>query len=158
MGKNLLQNMHRHAHEERFIGRIKRYVDTPDGGGYGFIDCEDTKLRFSRDVYIHKNQMAGFQIGDQVSFTFVRNQKGEPQARNLIRPEDAILLRPASQAVLAGPTLARVGQSQTILGGYCVERTPAAMAVAVASRRNRIVDNVGWLTADWWKLNAPSLS
>lgn len=83
--------------EERLIGRIKRYVDMPGGGGYGFIDCEDTKLRFSRDVYIHKNQMHGLTIGDSVSFTIVRNNKGEPQARNVMRSEDALMLRPGAQ-------------------------------------------------------------
>lgn len=77
---------------ERFLGRIKRYVDMP-GGGYGFIDCEETKMRFARDVYIHKNQMHGFTIGDQVSFTIVRNSKGEPQARHVMKAEDAVAIR-----------------------------------------------------------------
>ena len=63
--------------EERYIGRIKRYQDGPLGG-YGFIDCDEVKSRFSRDVYIHKNQMIGFQIGDEVSFTIALNNKGEP--------------------------------------------------------------------------------
>jgi len=88
--------------DDRFEGRIKRYVDMPGGGGYGFIDCEDTKLRFSRDVYIHKNQMAGFAIGDLVSFQLTRNNKGEPQARNVMRPEDALLLRSGGQQVGEG--------------------------------------------------------
>merc|ERR1719203_2242521 len=83
--------------DERLVGRIKRYVDMPGGGGYGFIDCEDTKLRFSRDVYIHKNQMHGLAIGDSVSFTIVRNNKGEPHARNVMRNEDALMLRPGAQ-------------------------------------------------------------
>merc|ERR1712146_98077 len=84
--------------EEVFLGRIKRYVDMPNGGGYGFIDCEETKLHFSRDVYIHKNQMNGLQPGDQVAFTISRNQRGEPQARNVMRGEDAPLLRAQSAA------------------------------------------------------------
>ena len=78
--------------EERYIGRIKRYQDGPLGG-YGFIDCDEVKSRFSRDVYIHKNQMIGFQIGDEVSFTIALNNKGEPQARNVMRRDEAVMLR-----------------------------------------------------------------
>ena len=78
--------------DERFIGRIKRYQDGPLGG-YGFIDCDEIKTRFSRDVYIHKNQMVGFQIGDEVSFTISLNNKGEPQARNVMKSEEALMLR-----------------------------------------------------------------
>ena len=80
--------------EERYIGRIKRYQDGPMGG-YGFIDCDEVKSRFSRDVYIHKNQMIGFQIGDEVSFTIALNNKGEPQARNVMRRDEAVMLRAA---------------------------------------------------------------
>ena len=78
--------------EERYIGRIKRYQDGPMGG-YGFIDCDEIKTRFSRDVYIHKNQMVGFQIGDEVSFTIALNNKGEPQARNVMKRDEALMLR-----------------------------------------------------------------
>mmetsp|Transcript_59606 Transcript_59606/g.129028 ORF Transcript_59606/g.129028 Transcript_59606/m.129028 type:complete len:573 (-) Transcript_59606:38-1756(-) len=87
-----------------FFGRIKRYVDLPNGGGYGFIDCEECKVRFGRDVYIHKNQMVGFTIGDEVSFAIIRNQKGEPQARNVMKTEDAVILR-ASQSAQVAPNL-----------------------------------------------------
>lgn len=93
--------------EEIFLGRIKRFVDMSAGGGYGFIDCEETKMRFTRDVYIHRNQMNNLSIGDQVAFSIVRNQKGEPQARNVMRAEDAIALRataaPTPAVVPAGP-------------------------------------------------------
>ena len=80
------------SNEERFIGRVKRFQDGP-AGGYGFIDCDETKLRFTRDIYIHRNQMIGLQIGDEVSFTIALNNKGEPQARNVMKREDALLLR-----------------------------------------------------------------
>ena len=83
------------ASEERYIGRIKRYQDGPIGG-YGFIDCDEVKTRFSRDVYIHKNQVIGFQIGDEVSFTIALNNKGEPQARNVMRRDEAVMLRAAA--------------------------------------------------------------
>ena len=77
------------ATEDRWMGRIKRYQDGPMGG-YGFIDCDDLKLRYGRDVYIHKHQMAGLQIGDEVSFTIALNSKGEPQARNVIKASEAL--------------------------------------------------------------------
>ncbi|CAE7590769.1 unnamed protein product [Symbiodinium sp. CCMP2592] len=67
-------------------------MDVPGGFGYGFIDCEETKLRFTRDVYVHRNQLEGLQIGDEVTFTLMLNSKGEPQARNVMKLEDALLL------------------------------------------------------------------
>ena len=78
--------------EERFTGRVKRFQEAP-GGGYGFIDCDEAKVRFTRDIYIHRNQMVGLQIGDEVSFTITLNNKGEPQARNVMKREEALLLR-----------------------------------------------------------------
>lgn len=78
--------------EERLVGRVKRFMDVPGGFGYGFIDCEETKLRFTRDVYVHRNQLEGLQIGDEVTFTLMLNSKGEPQARNVMKLEDALLL------------------------------------------------------------------
>mmetsp|Transcript_5436 Transcript_5436/g.8074 ORF Transcript_5436/g.8074 Transcript_5436/m.8074 type:complete len:235 (+) Transcript_5436:293-997(+) len=89
--------------DEKLVGRIKWYVDMAGGGGYGFIDCEDTKLRFSRDVYVHKNQMQGLVIGDQVVFQITRNAKGDPQARNVMKMEDAIR---TGQFPLGGPPAA----------------------------------------------------
>eukprot|EP00434_Breviolum_minutum_P003541 symbB.v1.2.003116.t1/scaffold151.1/size297192/15 len=77
--------------EERLVGRMKRFMDVPGGFPYGFIECEETKLRFSRDVYVHRKQMEGLQIGDQVSFTLMLNSKGEPQARNVMKLEDTVL-------------------------------------------------------------------
>lgn len=115
--------------EERLVGRIKRYVDLPNGGGYGFIDCEDTKLRFSRDVYIHKNQMNGLQIGDEVTFTIVRNSKGDPQARNVMRSEDSVLLRHV-------PKIATVGM---VGMGHPAAVMPAA-ALATASADGGLMD------------------
>merc|ERR1719291_486281 len=109
--------------EERLVGRIKRYTDMPNGGGYGFIDCEETKLRFSRDVYIHKNQMHGMKIGDMVSFTVVRNNKGEPQARNVMMADDALLLRPEAASMAAG-SLPAAGPA---VAGAAAVAAPAAV-------------------------------
>merc|ERR1712137_728721 len=101
----VMMNVDPTLQQERFVGRIKRYVDLPSRGGYGFIDCGETRMRFARDVYIHKNQMLGFNVGDQVSFTIVRNSRGEPQARNVMTREDAVLLRMGVPECAAGAML-----------------------------------------------------
>lgn len=71
-----------------FVNLARRFMDVPGGFPYGFIECEETKLRFSRvtrlqrrqplwrslqqllhpsslpqDVYVHRKQMEGLQIG-----------------------------------------------------------------------------------------------
>jgi len=99
------QEKHDDNESKGFTGRIKGFYEMPSGGGggYGFIDCSETKIRFGRDVYIHARQMHGFRIGDSVSFTVVRNQKGEPQARNVMRIEDAVFLRAKQQGQVSHP-------------------------------------------------------
>lgn len=76
----------------RFSGRIKTYYETP-GGGYGFIDCELARMRYGRDVYLHSRQISDAKVGEMISFTIVRNAKGEPQARNVMRAEEAMALK-----------------------------------------------------------------
>lgn len=73
--------------ERRLVGTIKRYVGDKSSG-YGFIDCEEAQWRYGHDVYIHARQMHRCQVGDVVSFSIVRNAKGEPQARNVCKLED----------------------------------------------------------------------
>jgi len=76
----------------RFSGRIKVYYETPSGG-YGFIDCEAARLKYGRDVYLHSRQISEAKVGEAISFTIVRNAKGEPQARNVMRAEEAMALK-----------------------------------------------------------------
>ena len=56
-----------------------------DGGAartrYGFIDCEETKLKYGRDVYVNGKGLNDLRIGEQCSFTISLNQKQEPQVR-----------------------------------------------------------------------------
>ncbi|CAK9047538.1 unnamed protein product [Durusdinium trenchii] len=80
----------------RFSGRIKGFYET-SGGGYGFIDCEAARLKYGRDVYLHSRQMGDAKVGELISFTIVRNGKGEPQARNVMRAEEAMALKVASK-------------------------------------------------------------
>lgn len=130
----MVSAVHQGLDDEIFVGRIKRYTDLPSGGGYGFIDCEDIKLRFSRDVYIHKNQMQGLSIGDSVSFTIVRNSKGEPQARNVMRSEDAQLLRHVAQQQQQQQQVARSPSSGGADG--FAEKTSGVPAIALQVARS----------------------
>eukprot|EP00931_Biecheleriopsis_adriatica_P009835 TRINITY_DN110923_c0_g1_i1.p1 TRINITY_DN110923_c0_g1~~TRINITY_DN110923_c0_g1_i1.p1 ORF type:complete len:319 (-),score=95.64 TRINITY_DN110923_c0_g1_i1:45-1001(-) len=78
----------------RFTGKIKGFYDLPGGqGGFGFIDCDAAKMKYGRDVYLHSRQAAGAEVGEVVSFTIVRNAKGEPQARNVMRASEAAALK-----------------------------------------------------------------
>mmetsp|Transcript_21996 Transcript_21996/g.51596 ORF Transcript_21996/g.51596 Transcript_21996/m.51596 type:complete len:328 (-) Transcript_21996:71-1054(-) len=82
----------------RFSGRIKGFYEIASGGGYGFIDCEAARIRYGRDVYLHSRQMGDAKVGELISFTIVRNAKGEPQARNVMRAEEALALKAKIQA------------------------------------------------------------
>jgi len=73
--------------EHRFSGHIRRFFGEKNTG-YGFIDCAETKARYGYDVYIHARQMHRCEVGDDVSFSIIRNAKGEPQARNVVKAED----------------------------------------------------------------------
>lgn len=53
------------------------------GQGYGFISCEETLVKYGRDVFVHKNQLLDFTVGDQVSFCVKMNSDGHPRAHNL---------------------------------------------------------------------------
>mmetsp|Transcript_77877 Transcript_77877/g.216358 ORF Transcript_77877/g.216358 Transcript_77877/m.216358 type:complete len:333 (+) Transcript_77877:109-1107(+) len=88
-GVVLTQSQEDQGGERRYSGRIKKMFDLPGNNGYGFIECPETKMRYGYDVYIHQKQFRGCSMGDEVSFTIVRNAKGEPQARNVMRAEDA---------------------------------------------------------------------
>merc|ERR1719188_2766052 len=73
--------------EKRFFGTIRKFFGD-QYTGYGFIDCPESRMRFGYDVYIHGRQLHGCEKGDEVCFNIVRNNKGEPQARNLYRMKD----------------------------------------------------------------------
>lgn len=75
--------------EERMFGRIRDYNES---GGFGFIECDEAKIRFGMDVFIHRRQMHNLQKGDEVSFVVIRNSNGQPQARQVCRAEDTAKL------------------------------------------------------------------
>jgi len=71
--------------EERFVGFIRDYNESQ---GFGFVECEQARLRWGMDVFIHRRQMFGLSKGDEVSFVVIRNGQGQPQARHVIKKEE----------------------------------------------------------------------
>jgi len=65
-----------------YEGTVKSY--NPDKG-FGFIFCEATLKRYQSDVFLHKKQAEGVSLGDKVTFEVEVNERGKPQARNVIR-------------------------------------------------------------------------
>lgn len=63
-----------------FVGTIKSF--NPNNG-YGFIDCPDLKVQYNNDVFLHHQQMGGYQVGDVVQFSAFLNQSGKPQGKDL---------------------------------------------------------------------------
>lgn len=64
---------------ERFKGFVKSYTSSK---GYGFIECPETKKLYSRDVFVHKDQMKSFCQGDWVTF-ICQEKNNQPQAERL---------------------------------------------------------------------------
>eukprot|EP00434_Breviolum_minutum_P019887 symbB.v1.2.017547.t1/scaffold1371.1/size209032/19 len=50
--------------------------DYNESQGFGFIECEDAKMRFGMDVFIHRRQMFGLKKDDEVSFVITCHQEG----------------------------------------------------------------------------------
>eukprot|EP01062_Namystynia_karyoxenos_P055785 TRINITY_DN46828_c0_g1_i1.p1 TRINITY_DN46828_c0_g1~~TRINITY_DN46828_c0_g1_i1.p1 ORF type:complete len:263 (+),score=22.49 TRINITY_DN46828_c0_g1_i1:258-1046(+) len=57
--------------------------------GFGFVYCSELYAKFMRDVFIHRNQFTGLQIGDEIEFRIQLNSRGQPQVR-----EPSFLRRP----------------------------------------------------------------
>ncbi|CAK9083015.1 unnamed protein product [Durusdinium trenchii] len=64
----------------RELGRIKSFYDDK---GYGFIECPRVTQQFGRDLFVHKAQLNGFKVGDEVTLTVTVNEAGMPQAQDL---------------------------------------------------------------------------
>jgi len=66
------------------IGVIKSF--NPNNG-YGFIECMEIKERFNADVFLHRQQLGNYQVGDTVKFTAYLNSSGKPQGKDLLDPD-----------------------------------------------------------------------
>jgi len=101
-----------------FEGRLKSYMEHT---GFGFIDCQATKLMYGCDVFVHRSEGQRMRVGSRVTFQVHVNKKGQPQANNVKvvaqqapdvlglshQPTVEQILAGAS-AGLAGPFLGRV--------------------------------------------------
>jgi len=52
---------------------------------YGFVTCQETQEIYGRDVFLHSNQVAELEQGARVRFEVALNQRGMPQAHNVIQ-------------------------------------------------------------------------
>ncbi|CAD7966285.1 unnamed protein product [Amoebophrya sp. A120] len=74
--------------------------------GYGFITCAVLKDQYDRDVFVHKQQFEGLEVGDQVQFKVSVNAKGQPQAREVTqlkqKEEEAAVTPPDGRSKFTG--------------------------------------------------------
>lgn len=61
-------------------GVIARYDEKK---GFGFIDSAEPKAYYGRDVFLHRSQYEGKNVGDYVIFGLSLNKEGMPQAREV---------------------------------------------------------------------------
>mmetsp|Transcript_131698 Transcript_131698/g.239473 ORF Transcript_131698/g.239473 Transcript_131698/m.239473 type:complete len:585 (-) Transcript_131698:150-1904(-) len=68
------------AAQEEYVGTLKSLSSR---NGYGFIECEETRKIFNRDVYIAESILpeGGKEKGTKISFTIGKNSKGHPTAK-----------------------------------------------------------------------------
>lgn len=95
--------------ENRYYGSIRDYNES---GGFGFLECPAARARFGMDVWIHRRQMFGFKVGDEVSFVVCRNHTGQPQARQVIKSSDVQRLK-AKRQLQAERTELQLRQKRT---------------------------------------------
>ena len=69
--------------ERIYNGIVKSYNLT---NGYGFIECQETKMMYGNDVFLHKNefQSSGVEVGQEVKFCIMISEKGQPRAISII--------------------------------------------------------------------------
>merc|ERR1712031_139904 len=66
------------ASSQEYTGTLKSFSARND---YGFVECDETKALFQRDVYVHGNLLPKKEVGTKVKFTVGMNQKGHPQVQ-----------------------------------------------------------------------------
>jgi len=66
--------------DRRFEGKVLSF--SPEKN-FGYITCSEMRVRFNKDVWVHKAQLGHFEIGQLVSFMVIINKQGHPQAVSL---------------------------------------------------------------------------
>merc|ERR1712190_502989 len=67
--------------EETFVGIIKVIGET-----FGFIECEEVKALYNKDVFVPAKALVGREVNDVVEFDLQVNDKGQPQASDVWLP------------------------------------------------------------------------
>merc|ERR1711862_521258 len=73
----------------QFVGLIKTF--NPEKK-VGFIDCAETKAQFGCDVFVVGTALNRCSVGDQVIFELGLNDKGQPQAMNVVATGESMAL------------------------------------------------------------------
>jgi len=66
--------------DRRFEGTVLCFCPQKN---FGYISCSELRARFNKDMWVHKEQLANFGIGQLVSFMVILNKQGHPQAVDL---------------------------------------------------------------------------
>jgi len=85
---------------DRFIGTIKSFHE---GVGVGFIACKAAYAVFGRDVTIDQHNLAGFRVGETVSFELATDDLGTPKALELEAAGSEDFARPVRPATPSKP-------------------------------------------------------
>eukprot|EP00933_Yihiella_yeosuensis_P013637 TRINITY_DN12536_c0_g1_i3.p1 TRINITY_DN12536_c0_g1~~TRINITY_DN12536_c0_g1_i3.p1 ORF type:complete len:616 (-),score=164.19 TRINITY_DN12536_c0_g1_i3:127-1974(-) len=66
-----------------YLGSVGRF---DEGKGFGFINCDATKQKYGRDVFLRKQHFVDLElkVGDTVKFQVELNEKDMPQARTVV--------------------------------------------------------------------------
>merc|ERR1740121_55522 len=78
---------HRGRDEAEILGECTGVIKSfNSNNGYGFIECQEIKEKYGADIFLHKQQLGSFQVGDTVLFTAYLNSSGKPQGKDLQEP------------------------------------------------------------------------
>jgi cold shock CspA family protein len=77
---------HSQPKADHFIGTVKKLIPASQGKpAIGFIECPETAALYEgRDVFVNDQLCAQLQLGQTVSFAVQLNDKGHPQAVNIV--------------------------------------------------------------------------
>lgn len=84
-----VQDTEMEAPNQVYTGTVKSFNQEK---GYGFIVCAETFGQYQSDVFFHKDQAKGINIGDSAKFTLRLSLKGQPQAKDMEKAPEAAQL------------------------------------------------------------------